>query len=186
MKTSVFGLLIFGAFLVFTGCSEDSFLVPELNETDLVSSQLKSAVKPAANLKGTMDLTFMGTNPVWVGTITFQGYPDAYGMRFFHLSPQKGFSQASPFEEYFEIYDMDDPDHVYLGGPDVGVTVLANKPPEPCTYRMNGEIDVANAPFEMWLGRHVHMGGIITWQVLTIDGETVVLPLNAPGKFRIN
>ncbi len=84
--------------------------------------------------------------PVWVGTVTFEGY-GAYGMRFFHLSEFRDYSQASPFEEWFEIYDLNT-EAILLAGPDVGVTTLANKPPEPCKYRMNGEIEIAEAPFE--------------------------------------
>ena len=68
--------------------------------------------------------------------------------------------------------------------PDAGVTTLANKPPEPCKYRMNGEITAANAPFEQWLGRHVHMSGEITWQFL--PGVEEPVPATAPGIFRIN
>jgi hypothetical protein len=133
-----------------------------------------------------LDFTFgeWPEEPVWVGTISFEGFGD-YGIRFFHLSPFRDYSQASPFEERFEIYNTGD-EAVVLAGPDVGVTTLANKPPEPCTYRMNGEIDVATEPFEMWLGRNVHMSGIITWQVLDTPDGPVIAPATAPGTFRIN
>jgi hypothetical protein len=51
---------------------------------------------------------------------------------------------------------------------------------------MNGEIDVANAPFAEWLGRNVHMSGVITWQVLDTPDGPIVAPETAPGTFRIN
>ena len=172
-------------FLV-AGCQKDDYPDPALDQVDQQTSSLKAAKKPAANLIGEMDLDFMFVNPVWVGTITFEGYEEVYGMRFIHLSPDKGFSQASPFEEYFEIYDLGNQDLVYLAGPDVGVTTVANKPPDPCPYRMNGEIDVATGPFEMWLGRHVHMSGMITWDNIGTPEEPIIVPKNAPGKFRIN
>ena len=183
--------LVLGACLLFFACSEDAVVTPDLKQATDETPALKTASKPAANLLGVMDLDFdlMATwpeEPVWVGTVTFEGY-GVYGIRFFHLSEFRDFSQASPFEEYFEIYDMGDPELVYLGGPDEGVTTLANKPPDPVTYRMNGEIDQAQAPFEGWLGRHVHMSGVITWQILTMpDGTVVVAPYQAPGTLRIN
>ena len=85
-----------------------------------------SAIKP---LRGTMDLQYdldaeWPEEPVWVGTIDIKGY-GVYDMRFFHLTPFKEYSQASPFEEYFEIYLGDT---IFLAGPDIGVTTLANKP----------------------------------------------------------
>lgn len=191
MKHSVLIYLVIGVAFIFFGCSEDNLMTPDLVQNDQAISHLKGAVKPASKLVGTMELDFTfgdwPEEPVWVGTIQFEGY-GTFGVRFYHLSPFKDYSQASPFEEIFEIYDLGDPDLVYLGGPDVGVTVLANKPPEPCTYRLNGEVEVANEPFEEWLGRHVHASGIITWQFLTLPDGTVIgpVPNTAPGILRIN
>ena len=192
MKSSVLMFLAIGVTVFFIGCSEDNLLAPDSSINDQESTSLKSEKKPSANLRGTMDLTFNPagasdqTIPVWEGTIIFEGDQNPFGMRFFHLSPPKGFSQASPFEEYFEIYDLNNPENVYLGGPDVGVTTRANKPPDPCKYRMNGQIDAANPPFESWLGRNVHMSGIITWQVITTPNGPATMPATAPGSFRIN
>ncbi len=191
MKNLILLFLVFGAALLISGCSEDNSMVPGSDQNEQGARYLKSTAKPSANLRGEMDLYFDLTavvpdDPVWVGTITFEGN-GTYGMRFYHLSPFRDYSQASPFEEYFEIFTLTPDSTVILAGPDVGVTTTANKPPEPCTYRMNGEIEVAAAPFEGWLGRHVHMGGIITWQILTLpDGSTVIAPETAPGIFRIN
>ena len=183
--------LVMGACLLFFACSEDTVVTPDLKQATEETPGLKTASKPAANLIGVMDLDFVleaiwPEEPVWVGTVTFEGY-GVYGIRSYHLSEFRDFSQASPFEEYFEIYDLDEPELIYLGGPDEGVTTEANKPPDPVTYRMNGEIDQAQAPFEGWLGRHVHMSGVITWQILTMpDGTVVVAPYQAPGTLRIN
>ncbi|UCH14591.1 MAG: hypothetical protein JSV22_01175 [Bacteroidales bacterium] len=188
MKRLILMFLIIGVTIVFFGCSENSFMTPESDQSDLAPTRLKGT-KPAPNLIGEMDLYFTFGNwpaePVWVGTVTFEDYGE-YGMRFYHLSPFKEYSQASPFEEWFEIYDLGDDTHVYLAGPDVGVTTTANKPPEPCKYRMNGEIEVATAPFEGWLGRNVHMSGVITWQNLGTPEAPVIAPATAPGTFRIN
>ncbi len=184
MKNFSLMVLIIGTIMIFFGCQDENALAPEVSQSDEAPDFL--AKKPAPNLIGTMELDFTfgawPEEPVWVGTITFEGYGE-YGIRFFHLSPFKEYSQASPFVEYFEIYDGD---IVYLGGPDEGVTTLANKPPEPTKYRMNGEIDVAIEPFEMWFGRNVHMSGVITWQNLGTPEEPVLAPATAPGIFRIN
>lgn len=184
MKRLLIMFLVLGLTLIFINCSENIPSAPELNQADQINTTLSK--KPAAKLVGTMELDFVAglyeedelKNVVWDGTINFEGVDVLYGIRFHHLSPSKGFSNASPFEEYFEIYDLGDPTQLYLGGPDVGVTTLANS-----KYRMNGEIDLANAPFEEWLGRHVHMSGVITWQTLP-DGS--VKPETAPGILRIN
>jgi hypothetical protein len=192
MKNSVLMFLVIGVTVFFFGCSEYYSAAPELDPSDQDATSLKSGKKPSANLKGTMELTFNLAGafdpeiPVWEGTIMLEGYQDAFGLRFFHLSPDKGFSQASPFEETFQIYNLNDPGQVYLAGPDVGVTTLANKPPDPCKYRMNGEIDVANPPFAGWLGRNVHMSGIITWENIGTAEQPIIVPKEAPGILRIN
>ena len=184
MKRLILMFLVIGTVLIFFGCQEESALAPELGESN---PELMYLAKPLPNLVGTMALDFTfgawPEVPVWVGTITFDGYGEfdgVYGIRFFHLSPLKEYSQASPFEEYFEIYDLEDVDVVYLGGPDAGVTTLANKPPEPTKYRMNGEIDTATGDFEVWMGRNVHINGIAFWAIYP------VLPDYATGTFRIN
>ena len=184
MKHLILVFIIMGTVLVFWGCQEDSALAPVANQSDQGSDFLALAKKPAPNLTGTMELDFTfgvwPEEPVWVGTISFEGYDD-YGIRFYHLSDFRDYSQASPFEEYFQIYDLVN-GTVYLGGPDVGVTTLANKPPEPTKYRMNGEITEATGDFEMWMGRNVHMSGVITWQ----GSAPPYAPFQAPGTFRIN
>lgn len=191
MKSKTISILVIGAVTLLLACSEDNSMVPGLDQAEPGSGSLKTAAKPSANLRGEMDLTFdlsaeVPDDPVWVGTIEIEDY-GTYGMRFYHLSPFRDYSQASPFEEWFEIYTLTVDEKVVLAGPDVGVTTLANKPPEPCSYRMNGEIEVAEAPFEEWMGRPVHMKGMITWQILTLpDGSIVVAPESAPGVFRIN
>ncbi len=125
-------------------------------------------------------------DPSWIGTIDFEGY-GTFGIRFFHLSPFKDYSQASPFEEWWEIYMLTPDEKVVMAGPDEGVLTLANKPPEPCKGHMNGKIDIALEPFEGWLGRNVHMSGLAYWQELTMpDGTSVIVPVAAPLIFRAN
>lgn len=183
MKRSRLVFLIIGVSIIFFGCSKDDFSAPDLGQSDQQIASLKSA-KTSSKLVGIMDLyfnlAFLGDPnlPVWEGTISFDG--TEYGMRFFSLSEQKGFSKASPFEERFEIYDLGD-ETVYLAGFDEGVTTLANS-----KYRMNGEVDTSIGPFDGWLDRPVHMSGVITWQELTTPDGIIVLPATAPGTFRMN
>ena len=198
MKHSNLMFLVIGVAIILFGCSEDN-LVPELDQSeqattfDQVTTSSEAAKKPSPNLTGTMNLVLQPEaewpeEPIWIGTVTFEGDPlnIIYGIRFFHLSPFREYSQASPFEETFEIYNTADPEVVLLGGPDVGVSTLANKPPEPCKYRMNGEIDVAIAPFEDWMGRKVHMSGYLYWQVFQTPDGPIVAPVTADGTIRIN
>ncbi len=187
MRGFITMFLVIGTAMIFFACQGDSITEPAVSQGDQALTSL--AKKPAAKLIGTMELDYTfgdwPEEPVWVGTVTFEEH-GVFGIRFFHLSEFRDFSQASPFEEYFEIYDSEKPEVVLLGGPDVGVTTTANKIPEPTKYRMNGEIDVATEPFEMWMGRHVHMSGIITWQILETPDGPVAAPVTAPGTIRIN
>ena len=185
MKSSNLVFLVLGVTIIFYGCSKDDSLTPESDLSDQVTTSLKSAAKLSAHLTGAMDLYFNPgvfvdpTEPVWEGTIVLEGQGE-YGMRFFSLSAPRDYSQARPFEEYFEIFEIGD-ETVVLAGHDAGVSTLANS-----KYRMNGEIEVATEPFEMWLGRGVHMSGIITWQDLGTPEAPFIVPATAPGTFRIN
>lgn len=185
MKRIKLMFLVIGAAIIFSGCSKDDYLAPELDQTNQAESALKAAKKPAAHLTGVMALDFNllfldnPALPVWEGTITFEG-PGEYGMRFYSLSAPRDYSKARPFKEKFEIFDLGD-GTVVLAGHDAGVTTLANS-----KYRMNGQIELANDPFEEWMGRKVHMSGEITWLVLQTPDGPVTLPETAPGIFRIN
>lgn len=187
MKRSKLGFLVIGVAIVFFGCSEDDFLTPDLDQRDLVTTSLKKAAKPSSNLTGSMEINFSIEQPpiFWKGTIDF-GDGTLYGIKFISYGAPRDYSQASPFEEYFEIYDLTDPTIVYLGGPDAGVNTLANKPPEPNKFRMNGKIEVATEPFAMWLGRHVHMSGTLTWQDLGTPDDPFLVPKTATGIVRLN
>jgi len=183
MRHLILVFFIIGTVLIFLGCQEESALAPELDQSNQVTNSL---AKPAPNLRGTIITYFDVLNVpyFWEGKIDIEGYGE-YGLIFETLSGQKGYSQAAPFEEYFIIYELEsdwaDPENVFLAGHDEGVTTIANKPPEPSKFRMNGEIEVANFPFEGWLGRNVHMSGIIEW---ANDGTP--FPKVAIGTFRIN
>jgi len=182
MRHLILVFLVIGSVMIFFGCQEDSALAPVVNQSDQGSDFLTLAKKPAPNLRGTIktDFHFLNAPYFWEGTIDIEGYGE-YGLIFETLSGQKGYSQAAPFEEYFTIYELEDPENVFLAGHDEGVTTIANKPPEDSKFRMNGEIEVANFPFEGWLGRNVHMSGIIEW---ANDGTP--FPKVAIGTFRIN
>ena len=177
MKRSIFFTMMLGAAIIFFGCTENQPTSPEFSQSDQITSTL--AKKLAANLIGTMELDFMFVNPVWVGTVDLEGY-GVYGIRFENLGGRDA-GQASHFVENCEIYDLLSPTTIYLGISDFGVVSMANS-----KYRMNGEIDVATGEFGEWLGRHVHMSGIITWQNLGTVEEPIIAPDTAPGTLRIN
>jgi len=147
-------------------------------------------------LRGDMDLQFnLGwpgpseTIPDWVGTITIG--EDVFGMAFFNTGTGKPFDEQPAdnvfFEETWVIYEtlefsFDDdgvletfvPGPVVLSGYDRGITTVANS-----KYHMNGDVRVAEGQFAEWLGRNVHMSGIIEWYDFGA-------PQYAPGVFRIN
>ena len=189
MKKLILIFLFLVIAMLYNSCSDNNPSSPNLNQNNQVTSTLDK--KPAANLVGDMDLNFDLTavspdDPVWVGTITFEGY-GTYGIRFFHLLSSVGvLGQVNHFEEYFEIYDLGDPTIVYLGGHDEGVVPLANKPPADTKFMANGQVEVATGIFEDWMGRNTHMSGVVKWQILETPDGPVAAPYSAPGTFRIN
>ena len=180
MKKLILIFLFLGTAMFYFSCSDNSPSAPGLNQSDRITKTLDK--KPAPNLMGTTDANFVaGTqgDVVWDGTIEFDGY-GTYGIRFHHTGGAGVIGQANHGEEYYEIYDLVNPTFIYLAGPDEGVVPLANKPPDPVKFILNGEVEVANTPFEMWLDRNVHMRGVVEWDQVT--GR----PLKALGIFRIN
>lgn len=148
-------------------------------------------------LIGDMDLQFnlcwpgpQDVVPEWVGTITIDS--EEYGMAFFAIGTGKPFEAARPgsafhFGEIWKIYESLDfsfdaagclstfePGPVVMWGYDTGLTNMANS-----KYHMNGSVEEAAYPFEEWVGRSVHMGGVIEWYPFGA-------PQFAPGTFRIN
>lgn len=130
--------------------------------------------------------------PDWVGTINIDG--EEHGMAFFATGSGKPFAEDPSssvhfFEEIWEIYDMDGfvfefdshgvlttfvKGDVVLWGYDYGITNLKNS-----KYHMNGSVEGAGEPFEDWIGRSVHMSGLIEWYLFGA-------PQYAPGTFRVN
>lgn len=129
--------------------------------------------------------------PDWVGTLTIDG--DEYGMAFFLIGTGKPFAgdhvtgNASFFGEIWRVYDGIDlgfdefgnlaefsPGPIILWGYDAGMVSLANS-----KYHMNGSVEYAAEAFAGWLGRSVHMSGVIEWYDFGA-------PQYAPGVFRVN
>jgi hypothetical protein len=149
---------------------------------------------PRYRVTGAMDLQYnlcwpgpQDVQPDWVGTITIEDV--AYPMAFFNIGTGKPFAESPGkvvhFEEIWTVYTSLDyafdedgclaefvPGSVLLSGGDEGVVTLANS-----TYRMNGSVEVANAPFTDLLGRNVHMSGVIEWYPFGA-------PQYAPGVWR--
>ena len=170
MKLSILVFLIIGATFIFFGCSENNPSVPELSQSDQMTNFL---AKP--HLTGTQNADFDPTNAphYWIGTIIIDGV--TYGLRYESLGPPRPYPQASTFEENFEIYELGNVANVYLAGHNAGVLNYANS-----KFVANGEVEVANFPFEEWMGRNVHMSGTVIWEIFP------VLPDQAIGTLRIN
>jgi hypothetical protein len=162
---------------------------------------LSLAVAVPANaeepLRGDMELYFnLGFgNPdapcpdiTWAGTVELDGV--TYGMAFYPTDA-KDVGKTHHFVEDWEIYDAPYefmggvlaecvPGDIVLSGTDVGVSSPNSK------YRMNGTVGEAFAPFAEWAGRSVHMSGDITWTEIVVGYGVIVVPVTAPGVFRIN
>jgi hypothetical protein len=168
MRNLIFIFLFFGIATLYIGCSDSNPSAPALSQDDQVTNTLDK--KPAANLIGEMDLIM--TSHGWDGPITFED-GSTYGIRFIHLGDKMTPGQvAYHFWERWEIYDPGDPTTVLMTGPDEGVSP-GPKWPDPTKYVMNGYVEEAYGIFTEWLGRNVHMSGVMT-------------PLTAPGTFRAN
>jgi hypothetical protein len=166
--------LFIGIALLYFGCSENNSSAPGLSQSDQVTNFLAKR-----SLTGPVYLDFTTANPpyFWVGTVTFG--TETYDLRFKSVgNPPPPPPRAFVFAERFEIYEvghLGDPDYLLLEGPDAGVVPCGND-----KYVANGKVEIANEPFEIWLGRNVHTNGVITWIV------PCVLPAGATGTFRIN
>jgi len=166
----------------------------------LLSLAAVAPLNAKAPLVGEMDLEFdvdwpgpqQTVEPSWVGTVTFE--EGEYGMAFFPVGTGKSFEEDPPFkggppkvhffEEVWRIYELGDgfsytvddftPGPLVMEGSDTGITNIKNS-----KYHMNGIVDIANGPFEEWIGRSVHMRGLVEWA-----GPGV--PQYGDGTFRIN
>ena len=175
--------LVICSVMIFFGCQQESALTPELSQSEQMPASL--AKKPSPNLIGALVLDFTFTPPTfWNGTIDF-GVDGKYSITFISYEPPRDYSQASPFYEDFIIYklgtDWTIPGNVYMKGWNAGVVTYANKAPDPVKYTANGKIEEAYTPFEMWLGRNVHVRGEVSWN----DPDNG-LPKGALATVRIN
>ncbi len=180
MKRLIILLMVFGAAFIFLSCSENNSTAPELIQGDQVENSLTK--KPAPFLEGITKVPFnMANYPfVWDGTVDF-GEGQVYGLKFKSYGAPRDFSQAFPFYEDFFVYDLTDPDVIYMKGWNQGVVAYANRPPLPCKFLANGKIEEASGPFAMWQGRGTHIRGLVYW---TTDGSG--LPEIALGVLKIN
>ena len=180
MKKLIFMFLFIGAAISFWSCSENNSTAPEVSKFNQVTNSLEK--KSIPHLIGMSHTIFTLTPPVfWNGTIDF-GEGGMYGITFISYEPPRDFSQASPFYEDFYIYelgtafDLENPTNVYMKGWNSGVLTLKNN-----KFRANGEIDLVYPPFEMWLGRKVHVNGEVIWN----DPDNG-FPKESFGTMRIN
>jgi len=155
-------LCLLGVSILFSGCYEDSM-------TTDVSDELKSAKKPASSLIGAGECIFTFTPPTfWNGVVDF-GDAGEYKITFISLGDgPRDFSQASPFEEDFVIYDINadwppSESEIVLTGHHSGVLIFANKLPEPSKAIANGKVTLANSPLYEWMGCTTHFNALVNW-----------------------
>lgn len=152
MKQSIWIILILGIALLLFACNEQPTTAPELSQSDNVTNTM--AKKPMPKLVGDIYCDFTGTPPYfWVGEVEFPG-DVVHGIRYESLGIPVLHGQSSHFKERFEIHTLGDPGDILIAGYDFGVLVYSN-----LDGRMRGVVDVANPPYEEWLGRRVNMGG---------------------------
>ena len=171
MKSLISIFLFVGIVTLYIGCSDNNPSAPALSQDDQVTNTLDK--KPAANLIGVMELTFVGSGGVsWEGTIDFEGYPQ-YQIYFHGSAESEERGKSYHFVESFEIMDGS---VLLLAVSDEGIEP-GNLKSETPMYMSNGVVTEANPPFAEWLGRKTHMSGIVT-----LDTN----PWTAPGILRIN
>jgi len=160
MKSLIVVLLFLGIAMFYFGCSDSTPSGPNLGQNDQVTATLDK--KPAPNLIGIVYATLVydpesGSDVSWVGTIDFDGYP-TYDIIFHAGEGSEVRGKTFHFKESFEIFNNS---ALLLAGSDEGVEPPANENKGTENFMSNGVIDVANAPFEMWLGRNLHQSGVV-------------------------
>jgi len=181
MKKLIFVIFVIGAVMVFFGCQEESALAPELGQSGQVANSL---AKPLPNLIGTTNTPFNfpplpdpGGSPLpvfWKGTIVIG--EETYGLYFLSPEAPTDYGQSSHFWEEWVIHEDGFPENVCLRGWNEGVVSNANG-----KFRANGEVSEAYGSFAGWIGRRMHIRGIV---VPSTDGSG--FPLAAIGTLRIN
>ena len=162
MKKLIFIFLFFGIAILYTGCSDNNPSAPALSQDDQVTNTLDK--KPAANLIGIVAATLVydpssGSDVSWIGTIDFEGHP-IYQI-IFHAGEGTEFRGKSfHYVESWEIFNSSGV--LLLAGSDEGIEPPLNINKEAQKFMSNGVVEVANVPFEMWLGRNAHQDGVVT------------------------
>jgi hypothetical protein len=125
------------------------------------------------------------SKPSWVGQLTYDG--GTYGIVFYSTGSGKPFPEnvrgsAFHFEEIWEVYTWVDFDFdtqtlstgdLVLRGIGTGLVAPNGE------FHSDGPVTEAYGDMAMWLGRHEHTSGMVTYLP---DG----LPLRADGELRIN
>ena len=149
MERSILMFLVISFGLLLFACNEQPSTAPEIAQNEYDENTM--AKKPMPKLIGEVNCDFTGTAPYfWVGRVDFGVY-GVYGMKYENLT-RRDVGKVFHFTENFEIYNLESPYNIYLAGSDFGVGTNSKG-------IMNGVVEVANPPFEEWLGRQVHMDG---------------------------
>jgi hypothetical protein len=171
--------------MLFLACQEDIALTPEFSQSDQGTASL---AKPAPTLEVEVRTPFWTDDPpyFWRGEIDFGDY-GVYGLVFISHGAPTVRGQSSHFSEEYIVYelgkDYKNPDNYLLYGHNAGIVVNANRVPDPVKFLSNGKVEVAREPFTEWLGRSVHIRGLVYW---TFDAQGLPMPEEAVGTFRLN
>ena len=111
---------------------------------------------------------------VWEGTISGPDIGGTRTIKWWGVPSTPTTGQVFHFIERWEILDGED---LLLAGDDKGTTTARHG--KNTIWRTNGIVTDADEAFEIWIGRHVHMGGDVTW-------EAPGTPDFGNGIFRIN
>jgi hypothetical protein len=162
MKRLILVFFLIGITAIYFSCSDNIPSAPQLNQSDQVTNTLDK--KPAANLIGIVATTLVydpssGSDVSWIGTIDFEGHP-IYQI-IFHAGEGTEFRGKSfHYVESWEIFNSSGV--LLLAGSDEGIEPPLNINKEAQKFMSNGVVEVANVPFEMWLGRNAHQDGVVT------------------------
>ena len=199
MKRSILIFMVIGVSIIFFGCSQDTFLDSELDQSDQVAAPElyqtdqapASLAKPAPSLTSTITYNFVGALGifdtegrllVWHGEI--HGDIEGVILWWFDLTGSQETGLVKHYVSRWEIwsdYSLENENSeavLLLAGDSEGTT--ATPPGKDGIWRGKGIVTEASEKFEDWIGRQTYEGGSVTW---AIPG---VLPVDGEGIFRIN
>jgi hypothetical protein len=177
MKALLIMFLIMVTSLLFFGCSDESALAPELDQSGQVANSF--AKRPISD---STEYDFVGHLGIfdsegrllaWKGTVS----GDINGViKWWMVPPISYTGQASHYEDRFEIWNAAETE-LLLAGDEAGTTTARHG--KNSNWRTSGTVTEVGQGFGEWLGRQEHSEGHFSWAA---SG----LPDHGDGTFKIN